>query len=74
MDPTGCFLCLASVATVVLKAWVGAIGVLVEADLEEEVQTVVIAALMVVLATGNVFTTISSLHSKTKTRLRLVGG
>ena len=35
MDPTGCFLCLASVATVVLKAWVGAIGVLVEADLEE---------------------------------------
>ena len=33
MDPTGCFLCLASVASVVLKAWVGAIGVLVEADL-----------------------------------------
>ena len=35
MDPTGCFLCLASVASVVLKAWVGAIGVLVEADLVE---------------------------------------
>ena len=34
MDPTGCFLCLASVASVVLKAWVGAIGVLVE-DLVE---------------------------------------
>ena len=35
MDPTGCFLCLASVASMVLKAWVGAIGVLVEVDLVE---------------------------------------